>query len=107
MAQEFERVSLAVGKVGLALVIVGFFAATFGAALETALSCGYTISQYFGWQWGKLVRPREASRFHLLVLASVATAVVVGLSAVEQFAGRLPRLADVPRRSRTQRLQRA
>jgi Mn2+/Fe2+ NRAMP family transporter len=27
-----------------ALVILGFFAATFGAALETGLSTGYTIS---------------------------------------------------------------
>ena len=34
------RPSLALGKVGLALIIVGFFAATFGAALETSLSCG-------------------------------------------------------------------
>ena len=53
------------GKVGLAVAIVGFFAATFGAALETGLSCGYTVAQYFGWQWGKRVRPRQAARFHL------------------------------------------
>src|SRR4051795_1000861 len=45
--------SQALGKVGLAFLIVGFVACTFGAALETALSCGYTIAQYFGWQWGK------------------------------------------------------
>jgi manganese transport protein len=44
------------------------FAATFGAALETLLSCGYTISQYFGWQWGKFVKPAQASRFHLMMI---------------------------------------
>jgi Mn2+/Fe2+ NRAMP family transporter len=83
LSQAALPVSVALGKVGLALVLVGFFAATFGAALETALSCGYTVSQYFGWQWGKLVRPREAARFHLLVLAVLVTAVLVGLTAVD------------------------
>ena len=47
-------VSLALGKLGLALVIIGFFAATFGAALETGLSAGYAVSQYFGWPWARL-----------------------------------------------------
>ncbi|HLM17677.1 MAG TPA: divalent metal cation transporter [Acidimicrobiia bacterium] len=75
--------SIALGKVGLAFIIVGFVACTFGAALETALSCGYTVSQYFGWQWGKLVRPREAARFHLVVLVSLFVAVVVGVTAVD------------------------
>jgi Mn2+/Fe2+ NRAMP family transporter len=75
--------SVALGRVGLALVILGFVAATSGAALETALSCGYTISQYFGWQWGKFVRPRDAARFHLLLLVAIAVAVLVGLTGVD------------------------
>jgi manganese transport protein len=83
LSQAALPVSVALGKVGLAFVIVGFVACTFGAALETALSCGYTVSQYFGWQWGKLVRPREASRFHLVVLLSIFVAVVVGVTAVD------------------------
>src|SRR5205085_6534525 len=41
--------SIALGKIGLAVLIVGIFAATFGAALETALSSGYAVSQFFGW----------------------------------------------------------
>jgi Mn2+/Fe2+ NRAMP family transporter len=83
LSQAALPVSVAVGKVGLALMIVGFFAATFGAALETSLSAGYTISQYFGWQWGKYVRPREASRFHLVVLGSIAVALLFALTAVD------------------------
>jgi Mn2+/Fe2+ NRAMP family transporter len=62
---------LVLGKLGLAVLLVGFFAATFGAALETGLSCGYSIAQYFGFQWGKFVRPAEAPRFHLVALLSV------------------------------------
>jgi Mn2+/Fe2+ NRAMP family transporter len=83
LSQVALPASLALGKIGLALVIVGFFATTFGAALETALSTGYTVSQYFGWQWGKLVAPRDASRFHLVVLLSVLVAVLVGVTAID------------------------
>jgi manganese transport protein len=63
---------LVLGKLGLAVLLLGFFAATFGAALETGLSCGYAVAQYFGFQWGKFVRPAEAPRFHLIVLLSIA-----------------------------------
>ncbi len=68
-------VAVALGKIGLAVVILGFVAATFGAALETGLSCGYSVAQYFGWQWGKYVMPRQAARFHLVVLLSLILAV--------------------------------
>lgn len=44
----------ALGKVGLAVAILGFFAATFGAACETGLAVGYNIAQYFGWNVGKV-----------------------------------------------------
>jgi Mn2+/Fe2+ NRAMP family transporter len=83
LSQVALPTSIALGKVGLAFIIVGFVACTFGAALETALSCGYTMSQYFGWQWGKLVKPREAARFHLVVLVSLFIAVAIGVTAVD------------------------
>jgi manganese transport protein len=75
--------AVALGKLGLAVVLIGIFAATFGAALETALSCGYTIGQYFGWQWGKFVRPREASRFHLVMIICIILSILVLLTAVD------------------------
>lgn len=68
-------IAVALGKLALAVAILGFVAATFGAAIETGLSTGYATAQYFGWQWGKYVRPREAARFHALVLLSVIAAV--------------------------------
>jgi manganese transport protein len=68
-------VAIAAGKIALAFAILGFVAATFGAALETGLSTGYSIAQYFGWQWGKYVPPRKAARFHLVVLLAVLTGV--------------------------------
>jgi manganese transport protein len=72
LSQAALPTSLVLGKLGLALALLGFFACTLGAALEAALSCGYTVAQYFGWQWGKFVKPVQASRFHLVLLVSIA-----------------------------------
>ena len=71
LGQTALPVAMALGKLGLAVAILGFFAATFGAALETGLSAGYTVAQYFGWSWGKRRKPRTAARFHVVVLVSV------------------------------------
>lgn len=76
-------VAFSLGKLGLAVLILGIFAATFGAALETALSAGYSVAQYLGWQWGKYVSPREAGRFHLVVLGAIVAALVFGASGVD------------------------
>jgi Mn2+/Fe2+ NRAMP family transporter len=76
-------VAVAAGKLALAAAILGFVAATFGAALETSLSAGYTVAQYFGWQWGKYVRPRQAARFHLVLLLTLIAAVAVVLTTID------------------------
>jgi Mn2+/Fe2+ NRAMP family transporter len=83
LSQVTLPVSITYGKVGLALLLFGMFAAIFAAALETALSAGYTVSQFFGWQWGTFVRPREAARFHFVVLASIVLGVLVTLSTID------------------------
>jgi len=83
LSQVALPAAFVVGKLGLAAALIGIFAATFGAALETALSAGYTVSQYLGWQWGKYVKPREASRFHLVVLLAIAGALLFALSGVD------------------------
>jgi Mn2+/Fe2+ NRAMP family transporter len=75
--------ALGLGKIGLAAAIFGIFAATFGATLETALSAGYTISQYFGWQWGKYVKPREAARFHVTLLVAMVGATALILTTID------------------------
>ncbi|WP_267283489.1 divalent metal cation transporter [Amycolatopsis methanolica] len=83
LSQTALPVALALGKLGLVVVMIGFFAATFGAALETGLSTGYSIAQYFGWQWGKLVKPREAARFHTVVLVSVLLGTAALLTTID------------------------
>jgi manganese transport protein len=70
----------ALGRIGLAIAIFGFVACTFGAAVETMLSCGYMVAQHSGWAWGKMVRPREDARFHLVVLATIVIATLIAFS---------------------------
>jgi Mn2+/Fe2+ NRAMP family transporter len=76
-------VAAALGKLGLAVAILGFVAATFGAACETGLSVGYSIAQYFGAQWGKYVRPNEAAFFHLVLALSTLVAGAVLMTTVD------------------------
>jgi Mn2+/Fe2+ NRAMP family transporter len=83
VGQAVMPASLAFGRVGLALAILGVFAATFGAAMETSLSAGYTAAQYFGWSWGKLLRPRQAARFHTVVLVSILLGVAALLTTID------------------------
>jgi Mn2+/Fe2+ NRAMP family transporter len=83
LSQAALPVTVALGKLGLVLILLGFFAATFGAALETSLSAGYTVSQFFGWQWGKFVSPLDAPRFHAVVLFSIALAGIFALTTVD------------------------
>ncbi|GEN81330.1 NRAMP family divalent metal transporter [Actinotalea fermentans] len=71
------------GVLMLAFLIVGVVAATFGAALETALSSGYMVAQYLGWSWGKFRRPAQAARFHLTMIVALLVGVGVLMTGVD------------------------
>jgi len=83
LSQVALPVASVLGRLGLAIVLIGLFAATFGAALETALSAGYVVAQYLGWPWGKHEAPRDASRFHVVVLMTILGAAIVGISGID------------------------
>ncbi|WP_421734159.1 NRAMP family divalent metal transporter [Cellulomonas sp.] len=83
LSQIVLPVALAGGKLALAVVIVGIVAATFGAALETSLSSGYTLAQFMGWSWGKFRRPARAARFHLTMIVCILVAVGVLMTSVD------------------------
>ena len=83
LGQAGLPIAVSLGKIGIAFAIIGFVAAIFGASLETGLSCGYSIAQYFGWQWGKYVAPRKAARFHLVTLLATLFAVSAVLTTID------------------------
>jgi Mn2+/Fe2+ NRAMP family transporter len=76
-------VALILGKLGLAAVLIGIFAATFGAALETGLSAGYIVAQFFGWPWGKFERLADAPAFHLVCLVSIFFGALLVLTQID------------------------
>jgi Mn2+/Fe2+ NRAMP family transporter len=83
LGQVALPVAQALGVAGLAIALLGFFAATFAAGAECAMSTGYMVSQYFGWPWGKMHRPAGAPQFHVVCLASVIAATGFILTTID------------------------
>jgi manganese transport protein len=83
LSQVALPVAVILGKLGLAILLVGIFAATFGAALETGLSAGYIVAQFFGWPWGKFQRPEDAPAFHLVCLLSLLFGALLVLTQLD------------------------
>lgn len=71
------------GRLGIVAFLIGLFASTIGAALEVTLSNGYAISQFFGWRWGKRVKPGEDARFHLVMIVCLLVALIVVLTTLD------------------------
>jgi manganese transport protein len=86
LSQVVLPVAEAGGVLALSFAIVGILAATFGAALETTLSTGYTLAQYLGWSWGKFRRPAQAARFHVAMIVVLLVAVGILATGVDPIA---------------------
>lgn len=83
LSQVVLPVAQAGGQLALAFAIIGLVAATTGAALETALSTGYSIAQYAGWPWGAAKKPFQAARFHLVIIVFLLGGVLILLTGVD------------------------
>jgi manganese transport protein len=77
LSEVLLPVTEAGGKLFLAVLLIGVVAAVFGAALETTLSSGYMVAQFFGWTWGKFRRPVHAARFHLVMIGVLLAGIGV------------------------------
>jgi manganese transport protein len=82
LSQTALPVAVALGKFGLIVAIVGIFAATFGATLETLFASSYDVAQYFGWAYGKVQPPARASRFVTTMLAMLFAATALALTTI-------------------------
>lgn len=76
-------VRTSLGTLGFALFLLGTFAVSMGAGLETALSGAYSVCQNFGWDWGKKGKPRQAPMFHMLYLAMLCLAMALAFTGVD------------------------
>lgn len=71
------------GKVGLGGFLLGAFATTGGASLETALATSYSLCQFFGWDWGQDHNPKEAPTFTLWYLLAILAATVIAITGID------------------------
>lgn len=82
LADAGRPIAVSLGTVGWILFIVGAFAVSMGAGLETALSGAYAFCQYFGWDWGKKGCPAKAPVFHLGYLVMLILSLLIALTGV-------------------------
>ncbi len=71
------------GTIGLLLALIGILFAVGGAAIDTCFSGAYNLAQFFGWEWGKSRRPRDASRFTLAWIVLLALALLVIMTGID------------------------
>lgn len=71
-----------VGKKGFFVLLIGIFFALTGAAVETALSGGYGIAQFFRLPWGKAKPIKEVKAFTALWISFFIAAFFIMLSAI-------------------------
>ncbi|MGN6848731.1 MAG: NRAMP family divalent metal transporter [Sphingomicrobium sp.] len=71
------------GKAGLLLALLGMLFAVAGAAVETCMANAYSVSQFFGWEWGRHSKPWEAPRFTIAWIAVMLVALLIVLTGVE------------------------
>jgi Mn2+/Fe2+ NRAMP family transporter len=73
----------AFGQYGLLLALIGILFAVGGATIETSFAGAYNVAQFFGWEWGKHRRRRDAPRFTLAWLAMLLLALVIAETGVD------------------------
>ncbi|HSC92286.1 MAG TPA: Nramp family divalent metal transporter [Gaiellaceae bacterium] len=72
-----------VGVVGLLLALVGILFAVGGAALDTLFSGAYSVSQFFGWEWGRYRTNEGAPRFTIAWAVMLVLGFLVGVTGVD------------------------
>jgi Mn2+/Fe2+ NRAMP family transporter len=75
--------AIPLGKPGLILALLGMLFAVAGAAVETCMANAYSVSQFFGWEWGRHSKPWEAPRFTIAWIAVMLVALLIVLTGVE------------------------
>jgi Mn2+/Fe2+ NRAMP family transporter len=71
------------GKAGLLIALLGMLIAIAGAAVETCMANAYSVSQFFGWEWGRHKKPWEAPRFTIAWIGFLLLSLIIILTDVD------------------------
>lgn len=71
------------GKLGVVVALLGALFAIGGAAVESSLSGAYSMTQFFGWKWGKHQEPLKVPHFTISWLAILVAGCAIILSGID------------------------
>src|SRR6185437_11710234 len=77
------QTAIPLGKLGLVVALLGMLFAVAGAAVETCMANAYSVSQFFGWEWGRHKKPWEAPRFTIAWIIVMLLALAIVMTGVE------------------------
>jgi Mn2+/Fe2+ NRAMP family transporter len=77
------QTAIPLGRPGLLAALLGMLFAVAGAAVETGMANAYSVSQFFGWEWGRHKKPWEAPRFTLAWILVMLLALAIVMTGVE------------------------
>jgi Mn2+/Fe2+ NRAMP family transporter len=77
------EVAIPFGTVGLLIALAGMLFAISGAAIETCMANAYSVSQFFGWKWGRHRKPWEAPRFTVAWVSFFTVALLIILTGID------------------------
>lgn len=77
------QVAIPFGKPGLVVGLIGMLIAVAGSAVEIGMANGYSIAQFFGWEWGRHAKPWEAPRFTIAWAGLMLLALLIDLTGVD------------------------
>jgi manganese transport protein len=75
--------ALPFGKKALVLALLGILSCLAGAAIETGLSAGYNICQFFNFDWGKSLPPKSVPIYTVTWTGTFVLATVIAASGLQ------------------------
>ena len=76
-------VALPMGKLALKIALLGILACVASAAVETALSAGYNVCQFYDIKWDKNIPPRDAPVFTALWVGTLIVALFIAITGIK------------------------
>jgi Mn2+/Fe2+ NRAMP family transporter len=70
------------GRIGFVIALIGILFAIGGAAVETALSAAYNVTQFLGVPWGKRRKPQEVPLFTACWTAAILLGLGIAASGI-------------------------
>lgn len=80
LSAAVNGIAAPLGRTGFLFVLVGTLACLAGASVETMLSGGYNLCQFYNMRWGKNRKARDVPAFSLTWMGMLALAALLGLA---------------------------